>query len=401
MTNSPKKLQIKVASFRRMESPFEAQGKKVYMAIANVKNLPEALGEEWREGINPRDPNPNSWVSKKIRSSLTENPAAFLFKNRGITILAEDVTWDQQTGYMEITLTDPKRNGLLDGGHTFEVISEHIRGLKESGDIDALNACVAHVKIELLQGFNDLDEAIDIVEARNTSAQVKDQSLDELRGEFARIHNVLDGQSYGDRIAYAEMELREDGSKKDIDIKEILSYLICFDGTHFDRRKHPIKAYSSKKSVLDHFIEHKAEMEKLIPLLPDILKLENEIQLQLPTIYNDQGGKFGKVTGVEPVKGNMQATELPFIGKESDYRIPNAFIYPILAAFRPLVDCDGATCRWSSDPFAFFEKVKVELVTRVMEQAMEFRNPTKMGKDNATWGRCYDLVMLELADTQS
>jgi hypothetical protein len=36
----------------------------------------------------------------------------------------------------------------------------------------------------------------------------------------------------------------------------------------------------------------------------------------------------------------------------------------------------------------------VELANRVGEQALEFRNPNKLGKDKATWRACYDSVEL-------
>jgi hypothetical protein len=389
-----------VVSFRKLETPYEKDGKRMYAAVINVKDLPIEF-KDWRS-LNVRQPNVSSGVGKAIKSSLEENPAAFLFKNRGITVIVDDARLNNQTNEVEITFSDVRRHGLLDGGHTYEVIMNHIDSLKDPEDPTSLDSFDAYVRLELLSGFSDVDEAIDIVEARNTSAQVKNQSLAELRKQFDAIHDILKGKSYENRIAYKETEFQEDGSKKDIDIKEILSYLICFDVEHFDRKNHPIKAYSGKQAVLAHFIDHKDDLEKFIPLLPTILELRDRIYFDLPETYNKQGGSFGKLMGVDWLKKRKRAAriELPFIGGHSEYRIPSSFIYPILAALRPLVECDNGSCKWSEDPIKFYESIKDELVARLGEQALEFRNPTKLGKDNATWGRCHDLVLLELSENK-
>jgi hypothetical protein len=97
--------------------------------------------------------------------------------------------------------------------------------LSENADKEGLGA---FVKLELIERVED-SEIVSIVEARNTSSQVKDQSIAELNNLFEEIKKVLESKSYSNRIAYKEFELLEDGSEKDIDIKEILSYLICFD----------------------------------------------------------------------------------------------------------------------------------------------------------------------------
>ncbi len=91
----------------------------------------------------------------------------------------------------------------------------------------------------------------------------------------------------------------------------------------------------------------------------------------------------------------MSKEELPFTARESSYRIPSAFIYPTLAAFRNLVRIKGDKCEWKDDPIRMYEILKKDLAVRVSDQAKEMRNPTKLGKDQATWGRCYDFVELE------
>ena len=284
---------------------------------------------------------------------------------------------------------------MLDGGHTYKIIQTVIDSLDDS-EKDELND--AHVRLEILEGFSDTEDVVSIVEARNTSTQVKDQSLEELKGHFESIKNVLSNESYANRIAYKEIEFADDGSKKDIDIKEILSYLMCFDTEAFDGKNHPIVAYSGKGSVLNHVKQNQERLKKFLPLLPQILRMRDVIYAEMPEAYNDAGGKFGNLTGVIELskKKNAEPIELPFISKESTYSIPSAFIYPILASLRNLVDCKNDKCSWKRDPEKFFEDMKVELIQRVVDQAKEFRNPNKLGKSKDTWRSCYDCIALEV-----
>ena len=384
-------IKLPVISFRKIASPYDDEGARTYIAVVNVKDIPEEL-EEWR-GLNPRDPKTTSGVAKKIFATLESDPNSFFFRNRGITLIAEKTSFDNQKNLLEIEMADKSRNGLLDGGHTFRVVREFVGNLPEE-ELKDLNA---YVKLEILEGITDPDVVVDIVESRNTSTQVKEQSLEELRGHYEAIKKVLAGKPYADRIAYKEFELSDEGSAKDIDIKDILSFLVCFDVEEFGHDNHPIKAYSTRSSVVEHFKKHKDRMTKYIPLLPVILELHDMIYLGLPDAYNSQGGKFGRLTGITEVTNRRIAKiKLLFVGKESSYRIPSGFIYPVLAGFRNVIKSSADKCTWKIDPVKLFEDLKVELANRVGEQALEFRNPNKLGKDKATWRACYDSVELAM-----
>ncbi|MFH1207144.1 MAG: AIPR family protein [Patescibacteria group bacterium] len=386
-------LKLPVISFRRITNPSDSDGKACYIAVVNVKDVPESL-EDWR-GLNPRDPNINSGVAHKIMKTLQDNPASFFFRNRGITIMAVDTRFDNKTNLLEMEMVDKQKHGLLDGGHTFRVIREFVENLPKS----ELTDFEAFVKIEIIVGITDLEEAVSIVEALNTSTQVREQSLLELSGSFESIKKVLADKPYANRIAYKEYELLEDGSKKDIDIKELLSYLICFDIGSYDQSTHPIGAYSTKTAVVTHFKDHEKEMKKLIPLLPKILELRDAIYCGLPEAYNAQGGKFGHLTGViEVTNRRMGKTPLVFVGGDSNYRIPSGFIYPVLAAFRNLVACNSENCSWKTDPIRFFQELKESLAVLVGTQAKELRNPNKLGKDAGTWTQCYQAVRIAVLE---
>ena len=243
---------------------------------------------------------------------------------------------------------------------------------------------------------------VEIVAARNTSAQVKDESLLNLKDIFDPVKKIIDRENFKDRIAYNENETDNEGNKKDISIKDILSYIKCFDIDSFSESSHPISAYSGKATFIkelatdDQGVASK-KLSSFVPLLPKILELYDTIYLDLPEAYNKTGGKFGALQGVskkELKDGRVKAIKLPFIEKDSEYQIPAAFIYPILASFRVLVRKGKNGGEWLEDPMAVWNKTKEILARELCDQAKEFRNPTKLGKNITTWNVCYKTVEL-------
>lgn len=383
------KITMPVVSFRRISTPFEQEGKKIYLAILKAKDLPRDF-EEWRD-INPRDPKTSSGVAKKIARSLQEQPECFLFRNRGLTLLSESVSFDNESNVMSVEFSNKLMHGLLDGGHTYAVIREAFESLvdSEKGNTNLNNA---YIKLEIIEGITSKEETTEIVGARNTSMQVKDQSLANLLQHFDTIKKVLKNEPYANRIAYKETELNDDGGCKDIDIKEILSYLICFDQESFGDNNHPIIAYSGKTAVLKHVELNRDRLQKYLPLLPEILILRDEIYEQMPAAWNGGGGKFGRLEGVNVKKKN--SVELPFKNTKTEYAIPSSFLYPILASLRILVEVKNGQCSWKISPVSFFNRHKDELVGRLVEQALVFRNPNKLGKEKTVWQSCYDYVIM-------
>jgi hypothetical protein len=151
--------------------------------------------------------------------------------------------------------------------------------------------------------------------------------------------------------------------------------------------------------VLLHVKENRDRLQKYLPLLPQILSLKDEIYKEMPETYNKVAeGKFGLLTGVVALKNKKNASpiELPFISGESYYSIPDAFIYPVLAAFRNLVNAEQNKCSWKKEPIKFFAEVKEDLVQRIVDQAKTFNNPNKLGKHKDTWRSCFDSVALEV-----
>lgn len=370
-------------SFRKLPTPYDEEGKHKYHAILEVQHVPEELND-WR-ALNVRDPKENTHAPKEIKDTLENTPETFLFKNRGLLVLADRVTYDNKTGEVQLEFTDKEMNGLADGGHSFRAIRNHVEPLtaEERKQIGAM------VTVEFLEGFTTREEVVPIIEARNTSTPVKEQSIQELLGNYNKIKEAIKDKPYAVRVYYKQYEDASDGVEKDIDIKEILSYLYCFDIETFDDKAHPLKAYVSTAAVVKHFAQKNniERLAKYIPLLTDILELHDRIYARLPEVWK---GHFGALKGVK--KLDEPTEELYFTEGQSNYRIPKGFIYPILASLRNLVKIEDNVVSWKTDPFAFFDDVEVELVNYVGTQALALKNPNALGKDSLTWTVCYKEV---------
>lgn len=382
-----------VHSFRHVESPISGQIRDYY-AFAKVRDLPDLA--KWRK-INVRDPKMKGSVPNAIRNGLRDNPDLFMIMNRGVVLSAKSVRYDNKSSVVSVSLDDLELHGLLDGGHTYDIIRKEILE-------DADSTADPYVKIEFLEGCSK-EEIQQIVDARNTSNQVQDEGLMNLAGDFDLLKKALSKASFSEKIAYKEYELDSDGNPKPIDIREILAILTAFDRDHYDEVTHPINAYRSKVAVLKHFKESKESYKKIYPLAVELLELYDHIQLVLPDLYNKArgelgdvtGGKFGKLTGVSYDKNKPSRFELQYLDKKSQYGVPTGFIYPVLASFRAMLVKSNGRYKWGKglDPKKLLTgNLGLVLAETMGSFAREHQNPSKTGKFQPFWQSCYQCVEL-------
>jgi hypothetical protein len=380
---------VPVVSFRNLETPYQRNGYRDYFAVVDVKNLPSLA--DWRR-INVRDPKITGAVPRAIQRGFQDYAEMFLFMNRGLVLSVDSVSFDQKTSSMTLNFSDPNLHGLLDGGHTYNIVREAIEGS---------NGVPRYLKVEILEGFGT-DDITQIVDARNTSNQVADESLINLRGEFDELKQALKGAPYFDKVAFKEFEYDEQGVPKPIDIREVVAILTAFDRENFSESIHPINTYRSKSAVLKHFKEHLPSYKKIYPLAQQLLELFDQIQLKLPELYNKargqtggvSGGKFGKLTGVVYRDGKL-VSDLYFLGVKSKYGVPAGFVYPILGAFRALLEERDGKYVWGSglDPVKLLDTdLGLKLADTIGNFALEAQNPSKTGKSPLVWQACFQSV---------
>ena len=371
---------FKVSSFRNQyESP---DGRRLCVFTAPVSHIP-AEWEDWRE-VNVRDTNKRGDVFNGIIETLREHPGEMIFRNLGITVLSPKVEFDNKTNEVTIELTDKSKHGIANGGHTFSAIREVLR-------VDHVDA---EVKVECIVGELETDVRVAIVDGRNRSRAAQTHSLENLRASYKPIEKTLTDPYYRDRIAYSELELDESGKRKDISIREILSYIYCLEA--FDKNEHPINAYRSKGFVVEYYAsedekgkERRVQLQRASKILPDILRLRDVIYRDLPNAYNEAGGKFGALETMGVSK--KDARPLRFIDDTSSFSYPDGFIYPILSGFRKYVNHKGEWT-WKEDPFQVWSVKKNDIAAAIMDAVKAFPNANALGKSGATWRMCYDAV---------
>jgi len=374
---------IKVNSFRNQYE--SSNGRRLCVFTAPVNEIP-AEWEEWRD-VNVRDTKKRSDVFNAIVDTLKNDPEEMIFRNLGITIVSPRVEFDNKDNMVTVEFLDKTIHGIANGGHTFSAIQHALL----TGPINA------QVKVECIVGEIDPKWLVDIIDGRNRSRAVQVESLENLAKSYNSIKDVLTNPFYNDRIAYSEFELDDRNKRKDVSIREILSYIYCLDD--FDRNTHPIDAYSSKGAVVDYYANedengrkrHTYILERASKILPEVLELRDVIYRDLPKAYNDGGGSFGKLTTMGVTMHENNPRPLKFIDDVSIYTYPDAFIYPILAAFRKYVD--HRAWSWKEKPLGIWEQRKTDIASAMKDVVGTFAgNPNKMGKSGLTWRTCYDAI---------
>ncbi len=393
-------LEIKVDSFRKIPNPYKDQPNGVsnmYTAICDVKDIPEEL-LEWME-TNPRKQNIRGGVAKKIKASLLEE-RDFHLLNRGILLSAQDVTYNNYDNKMKIVFTDPEYHGNVDGGHTLRVILDNR---------DELDEGQQYVKLEILTGVEGIFE--DLAAARNTSTQVQDKSIANLRDYFELIKDAISTEEFKDRVYFME---NDDG---DIDVGDVLAVLNLFNiDAYHDMDSFPLVSFGSRKKCIDIYIKSYEKYEdspenpfvKMKPIMIDIFKLYDYLETQMYSYYREKNpsGRYGLVGGVttpkETKKGPKKQLKTKFYCNNIAHGSPNGFIFPILGALRALLEEKNGVYSWICDPYKVLDKVGPELLCTTIDRSRTLGNlPGQVGKDSGNWRTLYMLVKFEAMKAQA
>lgn len=385
------------------------QGHDTIHAYIKVSDLPLDLPLD----VNPRSQNTSSRVARQIQNGLLEDSEIFHVLNRGLTVTAFDADYDAKKQMLSLQLANGYY-GVLDGGHTYAVICENAfpylhpeqtPKTKEGEEVEELprpEFLDGFVRMEIIKGVKQ-DLVVDIARSRNTSAQVRDESLANLEGSFDWLKECLAKTKFGNKIAYRE---NEDDSKYPIDVREIVSLLTLFHPSFQEFDRPPIMGYTSKGRCLELFRTEQEGYQQLTPIIPDVLKLYDFIHLKFADIYKNIGGfstigenggkakhkgvKLAKVTGVKSIE---EGFPLYYLDETANYRFPDGWLFPVLAAMRGIVSYRSKT-KFKVNPYKFFEeKVGKQLVAMTLETSLSLgRNPNAVGKNRPHWTQLHERV---------
>lgn len=385
-----RELEIKVDSFRKIPNPYkEGPGSvsQMYTAICDVKDLPEEL-LNWME-TNPRKQNIRGGVAKKIKASLLEGKDFHLL-NRGLLLSAQDVTYNNYDNTMKLVFSDSEVHGDVDGGHTLRVILDNREDLEYGAQ---------YVKLEILTGIEGIFE--DLAAARNTSTQVQDKSIANLRDYFDLIKNAIFNEAFKDRVYFME---NDDG---DIDVGDILAILNLFNiDAYPGMESFPVVSFSSRKKCIDSYINlyekygdtPENPYVKMKPIMVEIFKLYDYLESKMYDYYRakNPSGKYGAVSGVITPKDARKQLKTKFYCDVISHGSPNGFLFPVLGALRALLKEENGRYVWTKDPFQILDRVGPDLVCTTIERSRTLGNdPVKVGKDTGNWQTLYMRVMFE------
>jgi hypothetical protein len=389
-----KKVKFKVEGLRKIPNPYGAfledskkKSPEMYTVICNVMDMPKELPTK----TNPREQNMRTKVAARIKEGLLSENSPFFLLNRGMLISVKDVKFDNVNSEIVLWLEDDSVHGVVDGGHTYRTIMEYRDLLSKEQK--------QFVRIELLTGIEDIFE--DVAAARNTSVQVQDKAIAELKQKFEIIKQSIVSEPFSDDIAYRENE------EKNIDVSDILTLLYMFNlERHKDREKMAVSAYSSKQACIKEYTKTYDKYEengrteenpyyKMRPVMSDFFKLYELVETSMARKYKEahNGGKYGSVKGVDVPKSESKF-ESKFYHSPMDHRTPRGFLYPIVGAFRAILEEKDGVYAWKADPFEFFEEIGKNLVSETIERSRTLgNNPNAVGKDAGHWKQLYNNVL--------
>lgn len=365
-----------------------------------VKYFMSPLLSEWRgrmvpDRVNPRSHGPDcltSHVAKEIEKTIHDKPEDFLHANRGLTILADELKFDKDTGNVELILTDPEMHGIADGATTDAVIAK-----VQAQDEESQNLQHARVNLEVVLNLEDRDRIASLVAGRNTSRQVRQWSLADFSGKFDWLKDILENNNqFKGKIGY------EENAGKDVTVLDVLSILTLFHPEFNDPDKSLAIAYANKGRLNTRLDDPEllAGYHSLKPIIAEILNLHDYIYVHFETKYDEAfkgKSKLGKRNGVDSRKQG-EPFELPLTGAESNYVISSSYIFPLLGAFRALVQFsrkDG-TAKWRRNAFNFFDEHGAALIRGLIEQIDEFVSPNAAAKKKTTYSTLYNLAQAKL-----
>lgn len=394
----PMTLTFKVDSFRRIPNPYKALGEEtsgdikpeMYVAMCDVMEIPDNIPMD----ANPRKQKLTTAVAKKIKASLLDEASLnFYLLNRGLLISAREARFNNYNNELTITMDDLRCHGDVDGGHTYKTILENRDQLVEGKQF---------VKLEILTGVEDIFESL--AAARNTSTQVKDQSIAELENRFDLIKKGIENLPFYKRVFF------EENAEGDIDVCDILAILNMFNLDRYPGSDPlPVNSYNGRKTHVDYYLaqhkEHgnsqKNPYAKMHPIMKDVFTLYDQVETKMNVYYREMypSGKFGSIKGVVPKKPGAKPFKSKFAQKDMDYAVPTAFIYPILGSLRALLEVkpDGLY-GWKNgvNPFKVLDKLGKQLVDSTVERSRSLgNNPNAVGKDKGNWKMLYQTVMID------
>ena len=329
--------------------------------------------------------------------------------------MAKSLDYDNKSQRIRLSLDETEEEkqffGILDGGNTNARINTWREELTDEQAEERLNQCFVNIQVLIpqLRGASEpagemLELLNDIKEARNTSVQVKTKSLADARLHFESVKIALKGEPYFSEVSWHE------GQGGPIDAQQIVMLLMIYYPTFCNEAEggEPSNAYGHKERCLDAFLgyaeKEPAVLDKWIKILPTLIRLFDELQMDFPSYYT---GSFGKINEVQIYdekrfeRGNKKYRKTPgksqFLGRQMKYSYPVGWLYPLFAGFRFLAAPNKVTgdIIWKKDPIEFWKAHAQEICEQYVPHVMQAGYVPKAVATNLL---CYQAMRRAVSD---
>lgn len=287
------------------------------------------------DDANPRVPNLNRQVYRGVRNSLhgETGTGAFHLMHGGIVLVAESVEKMSGDRY-RFTFNPEVKQGVVNGNHSYRLILEEQQGevpIPEDQyvEIKVHTGVPAHVVPDLADGLN-------------SSMQVREESLADLRNQFDWLKDDVLG-IYPQGLAAISWH---EGDTGEYDVREVIALLMALDPMRYPI-ENPVgieNTYARLSSVFRAYLTDPTKVERMAPIALEAMELYEHIRITAKGIWNANDGRFGATLLAEP-HGKKDFC-FPFLPDDdggcltSDARLVKAAAVPCFAAFRVLVDVD-------------------------------------------------------------
>lgn len=355
---------------------------KTHFLFVPLKNLPINLPT----GPNPRQADLKAKPCVQMLETLEKDPELFTDCNRGLFLIAEKVYYpNKNEKKIVIDFGEDEegniKGGLVDGGHTYAVLKKTIE-----------NEFLADLPIfiTIIEGADQF--ATKLARARNTSVQVKENSMANLTDEFKEIKKALG--KYSEKIIYTENE-NVTNEKAIYPIEDLTALMTALNITLYDAEHHPTVSYTGTATCFKKWLNKKnrSSYEMLYQILPSIIEIYEYLYINFEEYAKKAGIKrFGGINGIEKERGrgknkNKIEIKLPFTENIVKYKLANGFILPIFSALRFLLKEEENNLVWSIDPKIFLDKHAPKLISKIINAHSNENgsNPNKTGKSRMLW----------------
>lgn len=392
----------------------EIENGVVHTALLRV----EAQDLRWFPSkANPRSYNEGGSTTKKIKKTLEVEPDLFEVLNRGITVVCDSLKY--KDGEVIFNFSSWSQ-GVVDGGHT---MTTAIKTVKTDEDIPSNHA---KVTIKVMYGPGVVSLASRISETYNTVEKVSQMSMNNLRGYFDPIKEVLKPFSY---FSYIKWEQNEKGCR--ISCNRIIGLLNSFDPKRWGQNSgivsQPTDSYNSASHTqLDVQKQYETKgftvenpYYALSKVTGQIVELFEWAEHNFPMLYekNNPGKKYIRLevtlpTGRKANLSSLTESGVTVKGEDGEKRIvyktyfhgdtlpsyvPTSLIYAIIAPMRKLLERDkNGFYYFIMDPIKMFEIVGPAVVTRAINFYPKTWDPYNMMKDPNFWAALESVTIEEM-----